>query len=359
MKHLKSFKIFENKSSCANQRCYNVFNKVFEFRDFINLVRLVDDFEFDEKDLKEWMLKYDFDENAAVTWVANDPLDIKGAEYLQDELQHPDIVYHIRKMPHKSFYQTSIDKDGFIIPESEIIAGIYLYVFEKNKKVGTNKARQIRGFNYQSEIMRLNYFSSAPYTSAWDAVGKISGKLFRNRLNKGKKIFFNSNILNEKEIFDKNSILKDFYKYLNWSIKVAKKGRPIDLGSLKRILKVKKDFIFNVAFYDENIKEEYFVLIKKDNWEKYLPNVDIDQMEFEMKSNFKLSKEDIKDPNKTKYKEDREKWLEFIEKWKRFDNIIKSRFKRDSKGQLRIQCSLSNKDFYDVILKENDFILIK
>ena len=49
------------------------------------------------------------------------------------------------------------------------------------------------------------------------------------------------------------------------------------------------------------------------------------------------------------------KWKEFTAKYSKIckDSILKLRFKRDSKGQLRIQSSISNLSFRNEILKNN------
>ena len=65
---------------------------------------------------------------------------------------------------------------------------------------------------------------------------------------------------------------------------------------------------------------------------------------------------DFKNSDKTE-----KDWLEYRKKYGEIskDSLISLNFKRDSKGQLRIQSSMSMKGFKDRLLKENDHILIE
>jgi hypothetical protein len=54
-------------------------------------------------------------------------------------------------------------------------------------------------------------------------------------------------------------------------------------------------------------------------------------------------------------------WREYCATYRKItENYgIKLNFKRDTKGQLRIQCSMNKSVFYNELLKNNDYILIK
>jgi hypothetical protein len=169
--------------------------------------------------------------------------------------------------------------------------------------------RQKHGFNYQSMvIIKESLIEDENYTAKWDA--------------------YNPNINKPA------------------SIKCIGVSGSVDFGDFKRQTEVDSDFILYVGFWKgkkDNIVEEYKILIKKENWDKYFGNKSIiSEMLSEMK---KISND----------RSDDLKWKNFRKKYSELygSSIISLRFKRDHKKQKRIQCGISKRKFIDVVLKEN------
>lgn len=133
------------------------------------------------------------------------------------------------------------------------------------------------------------------------------------------------------------------------SIKCLQKNSGIELGDFIRQTKISEDFIMYIGFWDgktDNIVESYRLLIYYKNWVKYFGNISIiDSMFNEMK----LITNDYSDDNK---------WYDFRKKYTNLygNSIINLRFKRDHKKQKRIQCGISSKKFYNVVLKDNKIL---
>jgi len=172
--------------------------------------------------------------------------------------------------------------------------------------------RQIHGFNYQRSIIELESLTEdMNYTGKWDA------------------------FCLEKEV--------------PVSIKCIGINGSVDFGDLKRQTEVQNDFILYVGFWQKsksNIVEEYKVLIKKENWDRYFGDKSIIQSMIEEMKGISNS-----------YSDD-SKWKEFRNKYIKLygDSIISLRFKRDHKKQKRIQCGITRKNFMEVVLKDNEVI---
>ena len=180
----------------------------------------------------------------------------------------------------------------------------------KNNK--THTERQAHGFLHQEKIIKNeNLIENCNYTGKWDG-------------------------FNEKH-------------NLPASIKCISIKGSIDFGDFRRQTEVDTDFILYIGFWKgkkDNITEEYKVLIKKENWQKYFGDKSItDKMLIELKS---ISNDKSGDGE----------WKQYRNKYKKLygKSVISLRFKRDSKKQKRIQCGITKKNFIEVILKENTIL---
>jgi hypothetical protein len=248
------------------------------------------------------------------------------------------------------------------------------YLFKLTERIYRENARQKHGFIYEYEIMDLNNLKKLPNIAKWDAKGDLDISFLEKRLEEGKII----------EYFDNNSsfTILDIGKEWNrinrkfkiehfWSIKCMSKNTDIELGDFKRIsgLSINKfgeiiqkrtnieDFFMIVAFHEvseeKNIIEEYLIYLNVKNWEQYLPSklfmkedgiYMYDKMYEELKEHRLIGQ---RNP------ETELKWNIFTDKYRRLteDSIIKLRFKRDTKGQLRIQSAISYNNFKNILLK--------
>jgi len=131
-------------------------------------------------------------------------------------------------------------------------------------------------------------------------------------------------------------------------IKHIKENAEICLGDFKRNCNKTTNFNLIVGFYkDKNITEEWtFVNIDFKKWNALCYFEKAEEMVHEMKSTI------------TNRYEDDVKWKSFTKKWKDLykdkDRVIKLRFKRDHKEQLRLQCAIGNADFHNFMIKEFD-----
>ena len=336
-----------------NENKYYIYSRVFRINDLLEQTNKI----YKNTNIEIWMKKYNFDKFATALFITDNKI---------NNIDDIDIRQSSKDIKNKKYFSdTSKKYNGTKIIESEIIRNnekIYLYVFKKNP----NKARQNHGFKYEYEMRKLNNINKPPYTAKWDAVGSISKKLFDERILEGKTIEFNSNNITWDDLDEqyKNNYL--------WNIKCIGKGNSVDLGAFTRISgldsktlkpivddisiqnikdEYKNKFIFNVCFYNKENKAnrtEYFVFIDIDTWRTYLPH-DIDNLEemYRELQKHRLSKTRVR-TNKTE-----QSWREYIENYSKITehSDIKLRFKRDSKGQLRIQSSMSYNIFMSKILK--------
>lgn len=142
-----------------------------------------------------------------------------------------------------------------------------------------------------------------------------------------------------------------YYKNIPVSIKYQRKGTNIELGDINRQRTKTKSFILIVGFWDytnlkneEKVAEEiYFLYINLNFWRQQFP----------------LSCSDIMDPSYvfkgiSNSRQDDEKWIKrwkgYKEIWSKEKTIIDIHYKRDHKTQKRIQCSIKNADFFEVLL---------
>jgi len=358
-KYTESFNKFNkmkkyNKINLISEEKHYILNSESRIKDYIEDI----DSPYSPTSIYKWMKKYNFDEMATAQLVSDKKIHIKDVFGLR---------ITSKDLKNKFFFDDkSKNRDGTIIPESKIeIGGYTFYLFIRRKGSNDeNRARQLHGFRYEEKITKINNLINGKklYTDKWDGFGSIKEDMFIDRINSGKTItFFDGE--NEKEITWED--LSDKYKKdYKWNIKNIRKGNSIDMGDYKRISGLDKDFnhsyekgyfILNVCFYDDDVTEEYFIFINFDVWETYLQQdvKRVKEMYLEMfsgKYKIKLNEERPIDDSE---------WYNFLDEYKdlRKNGIIRLRPKRN-KAQLRMQCSIPNTKFKEVILKENKHIKI-
>jgi hypothetical protein len=333
-----------------------------------------------------WMKENTYDEFATGIFVSETA--VKSKSNFDIRLKERDIKNK------NSFDDSTRGYAGKIMPDSEIESNgdiLYVYVFDKNSNE-EKRARQNHGFKYESQIIKGNGLHKkegygAGYTDKWDA----SGTLNKNYLDEKtgvdcKTVEIGTNEGRLPAFWE--SIGSEFKENLNWSIKCMAKGTDVELGDFLRISgykrstegivstsgatfsgatfsapedsKSKKDkkdekFMLCVSFHDNSsekkVIEEYFIPIKVEDWKTLLPDIEgnkeiFNSMYRELRSHRIVGKE-----NKTY--ETEAAWKAYMNKYKPLfkNSAIKIRFKRDSKGQLRLQAAISNANFINHVLK--------
>lgn len=325
---------------------------------------------YDLSTIETWKSKYNLDDSAHCLFVSDKKVDTDNKVFRSKILR-----YSKSDIKNKaSFDDESKDKSGYI-PEDSLLElngdNVYLFIFKKNSNE-TLRARQNHGFKYEYNVRLLNGLEKLSYINKWDAKGNMDKRLFDEKLALDKKIeFWNGSSYSDIEWEDNR--LSPFKANMYWNIKAMADKTSIETGDFKRISGLKfengelslfeskiQNFMFNVAFHDnttsKNILCEYYILIPLDNWAKYLPD---------MKYNFDEIKNmysDLQSHRLTGVRESEleKNWLEYRLKYSKItkDSIIKLRFKRDTKGQLRIQSAINYRDFINKILRENKHIKI-
>jgi len=343
---MKKYKTYVDE--LITEKKYFIYSRIFRIKD------LFDKIYYTKNEINDWMKLYDFDLMAFGIFVS---LTHHNSENILD------MRISSRDIKNKTFFDdNSLNKDGHFILDSKITINnedVYLYVFRKGSN-DTNRARQIHGFKYEAEIIRLNKLEKmSKYTDKWDAKGSIDENFFKKRIKENKKITFYDGHKEKEITWDQ---LDDKYKkYYNWNIKCIGEKNSIDMADYRRISGLSKDFkyknsiydefILNVCFHENKIpKTEYIIFIDINTWKSYLPDLQISDI-IDMFTTLKKHKL-VSD----RTKESEEAWYNYRKKYF-FDSIIKLRFKRNH-SQLRIQSSISNKNFKEKILKENKFIKI-
>lgn len=309
--------------------------------------------------------------------------DIDSIETYRSEINDKDIRDKIdnlelrlsRKGVKSEIYFNSTSKagKGELIEDSKFILGndeIYLYIFEKNK------ARQINGIIYESDIKSDIGLSHPEKGERWDAFGPLVFSYLQKKLELGNKLY-----LNNDELLDFNLIPKEFLKRdNNWSIKSCSnsKNANIYFGDFKRISGLEKDgdklklvdkdlknFILVVGFHTKGqFIQEYIINVKLDNWRKLIPdmsNHDVISKLEQMYSELGQHRLGTKSNTGKRTGDTENSWKKYCATYRKITEKfgIKLNFKRDTKGQLRIQCSMNKSVFHNFLLKNNDYILIK
>jgi hypothetical protein len=377
---------------------------------------------FKEVDIFNWMRKYQFDRWAVGVLVSKNQLkkkstfkrfpdrspvksefgdlldkgDIDSIEAYRKDFSDKDLKDKIDDLKlrlsgkgvkgENYFDDTKQIGKGSIIQESKFIYEgdeIYLYIFENNSN-SSKRARQLNGIIYESEVKRMAKLDHSPKGERWDAIGSLDSSYLDNKVNSGAKIYLNgdteSDLLN-----DYNLIPQDFLQpNNNWSIKSCSdsKNASIYLADFKRISglnlvgnpgeytlhlidKNLDNFILVVGLHTKGqFTKEYIINVKLENWRKLIPDVSnrgvINKLE-EMYNNLEQHRLGSKSNPGKRTDETELAWREYCATYRKItENYgIKLNFKRDTKGQLRIQCSMSKSVFYNELLKNNDYILIK
>jgi hypothetical protein len=387
---------------------YYIFEKPFRVDDLIKSKL------FEISDISKWAKKHEFDKWAVGLFVSESQIDIespierygddvsKTHEYSEEDLieteeEPEEMIFDLKdlleKTPDKTklrissrgtknklrFDTKSIGMSGIIVEECKIKyedVELKLFVFNKGKN-DKARARQLHGFVYEEEIRRGFDLEKPTKGEKWDAVGRLNTKFIDEKLadydifvvegNKKTKVNYIKDIVSN---FDTSTLL-------NWSIKASsnKSGTSIYFGDFKRIsgLEYKGDnlvlnkndlskYMLVVGKHQsgEFIKE-YVIEIDVNKWMKYLPDnlgsrdvLDkLENMYNELKDHKALSKEEQTKGEKS--------WKEYTTKYSKLtegDNKISLNFKRDSKGQLRIQSSMTDK-LFNKLLSENKHILLE
>jgi hypothetical protein len=301
------------------------------------------------------------------------------------EIQGPNIDLRSSSKGIKSkkyFSSDSQSGKGELIKESVfnyLGQEVYLYIFEKGSN-SDKRARQLNGIVYEKNVRETIGLKSSTKGERWDAVGSLDSSYLDKKVNSGAKVYLNgdtdSDLLN-----DYNLIPQDFLQpNNNWSIKSCSdsKNASIYFADFKRISGLERidtrlvlvdknldNFILVVGFHNKGqFTKEYIINVKLDNWKKLIPDVSnsevITKLE-EMYNNLEQHRLGSKSNPGKRTTETEQAWKEYCATYSKItENFgIKLNFKRDSKGQLRIQCSMNKLVFYNELLKNNDYILIK
>lgn len=333
---------------------------------------------YNASDIEKWKQRYNLDDIAYCIFVSKDKVKEQGQLTRLSE----------RGLKNKiSFGATELGAgeglkdtqfDGYLVEDSKkIIDGqeIYLWVFYKGSNI-ERRARQIHGFIYEGEIRRLNGLENTKWTHKWDAKGTLDKNFFDDRVDEGKFMeYFDGQ--SYKPLNDKsgkimwNKVPTEFKANLNWSIKSIKSGSSIEMGDFLRIAGLEREggkirpisdntqnFILQINLHDgtpaKKSKVEYTILISVEQWKSFLPTINLDEFQ---KMYDELFKHRLRN-ERTPISEDA--WESYMSKYKKLSegSAIKLRFKRDSEGQLRIQCAINSQPFRDQILKKCKHIKI-
>jgi len=361
-----------------------------KFIDFINEAKLfiynrkfrvddlIDSNIYSEELVRKWQKEYDFDDLAHCMFVTKTKSKSTSGYNLR-----------VSSVDIKNKFTFDTDSKRFVgyLPEdSKLINNgdeVFLYIFKRNSNI-SNRSRQIHGFIYESEVKRLNGLKKLSRTHKWDAVGNLDKKYLEFRTDDEKTVeFFDGskyiNLTNPLGEVDWEKVPEDFKSTMNWSIKCMGKGSDIEMGDFKRIsgLEKKSDsekseeerkmpepslkmsdsgiehFMLSIGLHnkqaDKKVLEEYIIFMPISQWQTYLPNIknNIDQFSQMYRE---LVEHRLK--GESSY-ESEENWQNYMKKYKKLTDKspIKLRFKRDSKGQLRIQSAFSYSNLMNLILK--------
>lgn len=305
----------------------------------------------------------------------NDNLMIVSDVYYENILFDIPVFKNLKK---KSFYNK--ESVGILLEDSIFYQGNKkFYLYKLNQIEYKLTSRQKHGFIYEMEIKDLNKLKILANIAKWDAYGDLDKDFLEERINKDKKIvlydgseMINIDNNNIDELWDYSSKFRKFKDEIHWSIKCMANKTDIELGDFKRIAGLYTDdndgivkqrssdierFFLVVSFHDKSesktILEEYIIFMGTEEWKKYLPNTifelhDGNYVYSEMYTELKDHRLIGKRTEETEYK-----WNLFTEKYRKLteNSIIKLRFKRDTKGQLRIQSAISYNNFINHILK--------
>jgi hypothetical protein len=356
--------------------------KLFIYHKKFKVYNLLQSDIYKKSQIKKWMKDYNFDDWAHCVFVTKNKSSIDVSKNKLVTKANFDIKNAI-------YFNSDVEKHkGYMIEDSKLTLGdddVYLYVFKKNSN-HENRARQIHGFIYEGEVKKLNGLAKLGKTHKWDAEGGLDKNYLTYRLEQGKNVelfdgskyttlILKDDVTGFKEINWSGTINnqkisplfnEDFSAFRNWSIKCMKKNTDIEMGDFKRIsgleltngeLKLKgtneEYFMLAVGIHDgtqqKNILEEYIILMPIESWKTYLPDVELKLKDFQSMYT-ELQTHRLKGERS---EEGESAWWSFINKYKKLteSSVIKLRFKRDSKGQLRIQSSISSSDFMSKILK--------
>lgn len=376
------------------EKNYYIFDRAFRIDDLIisNIYK--------NSDIYNWTKKYDFDRWAIGIFVTENSLDIDSPinriedrtptksefgnlldkDNIQDiskelnkkiDIEDSSLRISGRDIKNKRFFSdTSKDKKGLLIEESKIEyegVFIYLYIFNKGRN-DRLRARQLNGIVYESRLKRSLNLKEAKKGQKWDAYGKIDLNFLENVSG---EVLFNAKELNN----DFSEIPDTFLRDYNWSIKSCSNssssiyfadfkrisGLDFTNGELIKIDNELEDFMLIVGFHTGGkFTHEYIIKVNIVKWLKYIPDVNDPETMEELSNMYnELSKHRI--VNGIKNDETESNWNNFRNKYGELtkDKPLKLNFKRDTKGQLRIQCSMSIANFEKYILEENNYILIK
>lgn len=363
-------------------------NKLYIYHRKFKLYKLKESKIYSKRLIEGWKKEYGVDDNAHCLFVT-----VKDKPVTKNVL---DVVKHEYDIKNINFFNPKAkDYRGWRPLNSKLDSSfksdlksdeVYLYIFKKNSNQD-RRARQIHGFIYESEVRRGNTLQRISKTHKWDAQGGLDKRYLLARLGhetdtklrvcKNKEIDLFSNggykslVIGTDDIDWSNRELDKFKSYLNWSIKCMKTGTDIEMGDFKRIsglelnngkltlMPSREDyFMLSVGLHDgsNNILEEYIIYMSVKNWKSYLPDINANLSEFENMYN-ELKNHKLVGSRTT---ESELAWDNYMEKYKKLSDtsLVKLRFKRDSKGQLRIQSSISFRNFKK-ILSENPHIRIR
>ncbi len=181
-----------------------------------------------------------------------------------------------------------------------------------------SSARQAHGFDFENYIInKFGLIKSNSYTSEYDAYEKVG----------------------EKEI--------------PVSIKYIKENGSIDLGDYFRNANKKCDFIMYVGFWklEKNVKKTTQIYRFEIDHKKWTLMFQFDYS-LEMKTELGFI---------TNLRVDDQRWSAYCNRYKQMWNSrareCQLRFKRDHKNQKRIQCGISQKDFFKLKINFNNILI--
>lgn len=269
------------------------------------------------------------------------------------------------------FDDQSKGKKGQLITESAIeFEGdtIYLFIFEKGSN-NEHRARQLNGIVYEYGVKKSLGLKHSPKGEKWDAVGPLDKSYLEDKLGTN-DIYLNGKLLTDLDLIPDSFLKEDN----NWSIKsCSNSGSTIYFADFKRISGLRYNngrlslvdknlhsFILVVGFHTAGkFTDEYIINVKIENWKNYIPDVSNREVLNKLESMYNdISEHRLKG---SRTEETELAWSEFRSKYSDLtkDKDIKLNFKRDSSGQLRVQCSMSKNAFRNTLLKDNDYIHIK